>query len=281
MRKLEGLSFDQVTRRQKKYGLNEVSFCSTFSELKIFLRQFKNILILILLSASIITGYLGDFVDTAVILFSVLVMVFIGYSQERRVNKILEILKKNLKNTAIVVRDGVKKEIDAKEVTIDDLVILSRGNRVPADGTLIKSNNLTVNESILTGEWEPVDKKNKNIVYAGSLIENGWGKMVVSAIGKNTKMGKIYARLADNKEQSTPYQEKINAFGKIIGGVILLLCFYLFVMGVISGRDPLEMFTLAVAVGVGAIPEGLPIAITVALVLGARRILNNNGLIKR
>ena len=281
MNNRRGLSFDQVLRRQKKYGPNKILSRPAFSELRIFLNQFKNILIFILLIASLVTFYLGDFIDAAVISLSILVMVIIGYSQEKRVDKILRSLERKLKSRAIVIRDGLQKEIDMEDITIGDLVILEGGNKVPADGKIVRSNGLNVNESILTGEWEPIDKKSGEMIYAGSLIENGWGEMIVTAIGRKTKMGQVCSQIRGIDRRPTAYQKKINALGKIIGGVVLLLCFYLFITGVITGRDPLQIFILTVAVGVGAIPEGLPIAITVALALGAKRILRNKGLIKR
>ncbi|PJE69257.1 ATPase, partial [Candidatus Shapirobacteria bacterium CG10_big_fil_rev_8_21_14_0_10_38_14] len=217
----------------------------------------------------------------------------VGYFQENKANQALRILKKIIKIKALVVREGNELKVDSEELVPGDIIVLTSGNKVPADGRLIETNNLKINEAPLTGEWLPAQKTNKvlakdtpvadrdNMVYMGSMVEDGKGKAVVTSIGIKTEMGKIAALVRETKEEKTPLQRKLANFSRIIGTVIAFIALFIFIGGILKQKDFLEMFETSVAVAVAAIPEGLPVAMTVILALGMQRILKRKGLVRK
>ncbi|HPO75328.1 MAG TPA: HAD-IC family P-type ATPase, partial [Candidatus Pacearchaeota archaeon] len=215
--------------------------------------------------------------------FVIVVNVLMGFFQEYNAKKTLTALKKILKPKAIVIRNGERKEIEAKELVPGDLVVLGSGDRVPADGKLIEGVNLLVNEAILTGEEEAIIKteaENKNLLFMGTTVISGSGVMEVTKIGKETEMGKIGKDLVEIKEEKTPLQGKLEVFAKTLAIIVLCICVFIFLFGVFEKHDPLEMFKMAVILSIAAIPEGLPIITTMILAMGMRRILKKNGLVK-
>lgn len=289
----EGLSETEVKSRQEKFGKNRLPEEKPLSSLRIFLEQFKSPLIYILVIAGIATLFLKDFKDAIIIFGAVFLNTVIGFFQENKTSKILAELKKIVKIKAYVLREGSKKETEQGELVPGDIFILQPGDKIPADGRLIESHNLKINESALTGEWVS-SKKNINVlaqttpladrdnmVYMGTIVEDGWGKAVVTETGINTEIGKVAKLVKETKEEKTPYQNKVIHLSKIIGILILIFSFLIFIFGVAVGRELLEMFLTAVAVAVAAIPEGLPMAITIILALGAQRILKKRGLVRK
>jgi len=289
----KGLSEKEAKERLHKFGLNKLPEEKPISKIKIFLEQFKSPLIYILVIAGFITLVLQDWTDSVVIFAAVFLNAGIGYFQENKTSQILTKLKKVVRDKAVVIREGQEKEISQSQIAVGDIIIIQPGDKIPADARLIENLSLKVNESTLTGEWLAADKSLKklpegtsladktNMVYMGTVVESGRGKAVVIGTGLHTEIGKIAISLKTLKEEKTPYQKKIAHFGKIISFIVGLICIVIFIGGAITGRDLLEMFVTAVAVAVAAVPEGLPVAITVILALGMERILKKKGLVRR
>lgn len=289
----EGLDKKEIETHQKEFGKNELPEEKPFSGLRIFLEQFQSPLIYILLIAGFITLFLGEFTDSVVIFGAVFLNVIVGFIQENKASKTLKELKKTVKHEAKTLRRGALRVIDSVELVPGDIVFLSPGDRVPADGRIIESNELKVNEMALTGEWLSAKKRAEilpketsladrdNMVYMGTIVEDGKARVVVAETGIQTEIGKIAVMLKESREEKTPYQKKLANFSKIVGVIIAIICFGIFIEGIITGVDQIEMFITAVAVAVAAIPEGLPVAMTVILALGMQRILRKGGLIRK
>ena len=289
----KGLNAKEVETRQQRFGKNKLPEERPLSRLRIFFEQFRSPLIYILVIAGIITLILKDYTDAVVIFGAVFLNTIVGFFQENKASKALRELRKIIKYEAKVLRGGNLKIIEPDELVPGDIIILNPGDKVSADGRIIDSQNLKINETILTGEWFPANKKidilpeetpladRDNMVYMGTIVEDGKGRVIVTATGLNTEIGKIALIVRETREEKTPYQKKLIHFSKIVGVIICSLCVLIFVIGIVSGREFVEMFTTAVAVVVAAIPEGLPVAMTVVLALGMQRILKKQGLVRR
>jgi len=288
-----GLVEKEVAIRQREFGKNKLPEEKPLSSLRIFLEQFRSPLIYILVIAGIITLILREYTDSIVIFGAVILNTIVGYFQENKACKALRELKKVVKIEAEVIREGITRMIDLEDLVPGDIVILTPGNKVPADGRLIESHNLKINEAPLTGEWLPAEKiievlpeetpmaDRDNMVYMGCMVEDGKGKAVVTETGLNTEMGKVAVMVKEAREEKTPLQKKLAHFSMIVGALITLICIFIFLGGIIREKEFLEMFTIAVAVAVAAIPEGLPVAMTVILALGMERILRRKGLVRK
>jgi len=242
----QGLSENEVKARQEKFGLNKLPEERPLSSLRLFFEQFRSPLIYILVIAGIITLGLKEYTDTIIIFAAVVVNTIVGYFQENKASQALTKLKKILKIKGIVFRNGNKREILQEELVPGDIILLKSGNKVPADGRLIEAKDLKVNEAAV-----------------------------------RTEIGKVAQMLREAKEEKTPYQKKLAHFSKIVGIIIALICFVIFIEGLLTGEKFVDMFTTAVAVAVAAIPEGLPISMTVILALGMRNILRRKGLVRK
>jgi len=285
-----GLRSEKARELQKLYGKNTLPEEQRLSSLFLFIKQFKSPLIYILLIASIVTFLLKEYTDFLVISGAVLVNVLIGFFQEDKASKALRELKKIVKIDARVVRNGRPKIIDSSDLVVGDIFVLTPGNKVPADGRILQEDNLRINEMALTGEWVAASKSSKvlsestpladrdNMVYMGTIVEHGTGCVVCSAIGKDTEMGKIASLMKETVEEETPLQKKLSRFSRTIAIIVAVICLALFAEGVITGGDITEMFITSIAVAVAAIPEGLPISMTVILALAMRKILKKKGL---
>lgn len=288
-----GLSQARAEQRLKRVGLNQLPQEKSFSRIKIFLEQFKSPLVYILLIAGIIAFVLGEHADSAVIFGAVLLNTIVGYFQENKASQALNKLKKILYFKAVVFRDNQEKEVFQKDIVPGDIILLKIGDKVSADARIIEAHDLKINESTLTGEWLAADKKiailskeipladRDNMVYMGTIIESGWGRAVVTGTGLKTELGQIAGMIKETKEEKTPYQKKLNSFSKIISLVIAVFSSLIFIEGMLTGGEFVEMFTTSIAVAVAAIPEGLPVAMTVILALGMQRILKRKGLVRR
>jgi Ca2+-transporting ATPase len=289
----KGLEEKDVVSRQMEFGKNEIAGEKPLSGLKILLDQFKSPLIYILIIAGIITLLLKDFTDSIVIFGAVILNTIVGYFQESKASKTLQELKKIVKQTAQVIREGREKLIDSTEMVPGDIFVLNVGEKVPADGRVIESHNLTINEMALTGEWlsakkdanplakdTPLADRN-NMVYMGTIVEDGKGRAMVTEISSQTEIGEVAKILKETKEEKTPLQKKLAKFSKIIGGLIALIAVFIFIEGMVTGKNFLEILTTSVAIAVAAIPEGLPVAMTVILALGMQRILKKKGLVRK
>ena len=289
----KGLSEKEVKVRQQKFGKNLLPKEKPFPKLKILLGQFQSPLIYILIIAGIITLILGEYTDSIVIFGAVILNTVVGYFQENKAIETLRNLKKVVKIKAGVIREGDTKIVDSEELVPGDIFILNSGDKVPADGRIIESHNLRINQMALTGEWLPDEKHSDvlpektpmadrdNLAYMGTIVEDGKAKVVVIETRAGTEIGKVAQMVKEAKEEKTPLQKKLSRFAKIIGAIVVLLCLIIFIEGIVTGNSFIEMFTIAVAVAVAAIPEGLPVALTVILALGMQRILKRKGLVRK
>lgn len=279
----EGLSEKEVLELKKKFGANIIPFKEEATWLSILFSQFKSPLIYILIIVGLISLALKEYFDAVLIAFVIIINVLMGFFQEYNAKKTLVALRKILKPKTMVIRDGLRKEIEARELVPGDLVVLTSGDRIPADGELIEGVGLLVNEAILTGESEAViktEKEEHNLLFMGTTVISGRGIMKVVKTGKETEMGKIGKSLAEIKEEKTPLQIKLEIFSKNLAYIVLGTCLFIFILGILHKENPFEMFRVSVILSIAAIPEGLPIAITVILALGMRRILKRKGLVK-
>ncbi|MDI6591847.1 MAG: HAD-IC family P-type ATPase, partial [Patescibacteria group bacterium] len=293
----EGLTEKEVEIRQRKFGKNKLPEKKPPSKLKIFLDQFKSLLIYILIGVGIAVLILEkpphNFIESGFVFLAILINAIFGFWEESKATKIFEKLKKIVKTKAIVIREGNKKEVFQEEIVSGDIIVLAAGDKVPADGRLIEAENLKISEAVLTGEWLSASKKievlpaetpladRDNMVYAGCTIEAGQGKAVVTAIGKDTEMGKIALLIKEMREEKTPLQKKLMKFSKLIGGAICFICFFIFIIGVVKQQNPIEMFETAAAIAVGGIPEALPVVMTLILAIGMEKLAKKRGLMRK
>ncbi|MEA2113310.1 MAG: HAD-IC family P-type ATPase [Patescibacteria group bacterium] len=290
---MDGLSEKEAQKRLRKFGLNEIPSEKSFSKIGIFLKQIKSPLIYILIIAGVIAFFLKDYTDSIVIFAAVFLNTIIGYTQEDKASQALGKLKKILRVKATVFRNGEEKEILRKKIVPGDIIFLRAGNKVPADARIIETRKLKINESVLTGEWLAAKKNTDilqfktpladrdNMVYMGSIIESGWGKAVVINTGALAEVGKIAQMVKEGGEKKTPYQKKLSRLSKIVGMVVVVISIGIFIEGMLRGGEFIEIFTTSIAIAVAAIPEGLPVAMTIVLALGMGRILKKKGLVRK
>lgn len=288
-----GLTEKEVKIRRAKFGENKLPEEKPLPGVKLFLEQFKSPLIYILVIAGIVTIFLKEFTDSLVIFGAVFVDTIVGFLQENKASKTLQKLKEIVQYEATVLRDENSQIVYSKDLVPGDIIILSPGDKVPADGRILESYNLKIDEMALTGEWLAAKKNSDilpeatpladrdNMVYMGTIVEDGKGKAVVTEIGIETEIGKVAQLVKETKEEKTPYQQKLANFSGIVGFIIAFICVLIFILGLASGKGFKEMFTTSVAVAVAAIPEGLPVAMTIILALGMQRILRKGGLVRK
>ncbi|WP_317310761.1 calcium-translocating P-type ATPase, SERCA-type [Clostridium thermobutyricum] len=279
-----GLSTSEAQKRLKKFGLNQLSEKRKASLIKVFLSQFNDFMVWVLIGATVISGLMGDVADAITILIIVLVNAILGFVQEFKTEKSLEALKDLAAPTCKVYRDGKIKVIQSAELTIGDVVILEAGDRVPADGEFYERSGIVVDESLLTGESVGVnkeDKKGKNLGYMGTNILKGKSLFKVISVGMNTEMGKIANLLQNIDEDKSPLKIKLESLGKILVILCLIICAVVTILGIFRGNEIGEMFLLGVSLAVAAIPEGLAAIVTVALALGVSRMLKKNALVRK
>lgn len=279
-----GLSAAQVLERRREAGENVLPRAKGPSGLSVFLSQFKSPLVYIILAAALISLLIGEMTDFVVIMVVVVVDAVLGFLQEYQAQKTYQALKGLLKPTTTVIRDGVRQEIELRELVPGDLVVLNAGERVPGDGRVVEGIKLSVDEAILTGESEPVGKKaeeGSDRLFMGSTLLTGRGLMVVEGTGTKTELGAIAASLKEGDQEETPLQVRLKAFSKTLTFLVLGVTAAIMVVGLASGRPFLEMLRVSIVLAIAAIPEGLLIAVTVILVIGMRKILKRHGLVKK
>ena len=264
-----------------------------------FLDQFKDFSIIVLIIAAIVSGAVGiaegeGITDTIIILIVVIVNAIIGVTQESKAEKSLEALQKLTDHASKVIRNGEIIVVPAKELVPGDIIVLDTGDYVPADVRIIEAVNLKSQEASLTGESVPVEKNIEiiedaevglgdrlNMLFSSSLITYGRGKGIVVETGMTTEVGKIAGMLDLAEEQTTPLQEKLNKLGKTLGIVALAICVFIFIIGLIQGKEPIHMFMTAVSLAVAAIPEGLVAVSTIVLAIGVQKMVKKNAIVKR
>lgn len=289
-----GISEDEAKARFYKNGENVLEGNNKQNIFKIFINQLKDPMIYILLIAIVISFVLGEAGDSLVIITVVLLNAFIGVFQEVKTEKSLEMLKKISTSKATVIRDGQKHLIDAKGLVVGDLVVLAAGSAVGADLRIIESEGLKIDESSLTGESKAVEKNVKvlshevtalgdknNLAYMSTLVIEGKGKGIVVSTGMDSEIGKIAKLLKERCEDLSPLQKKLSQLGKILGLLVLGICFILFLVAVLEKRDILDMFINSISLAVAAIPEGLPAVVTIVLALGVQKMTKLNAMVKR
>lgn len=281
---LSGLSEKEVLSSRKKHGANILPEKNGFLALHIFISQFTSPLIYIILITSLISIALKEYTDAALMLILIIFNSLMGFFQEYKAQKTLIALRNILHPEAIVIRDGANKKISVSEIVVGDIVVLNSGNKIPADGNVIRSTSLIVNEAILTGESEGVAKssgKKQSHLFMGTTVLAGHGFMIVSKIGSSTEMGKIGQSILSIKEEKTLLQQKLEKFSKNLTLLIVLVSLLIFLIGIIEGHNLWDMVRISIILAIAAIPEGLPIAITVILALGMKSVLRKNGLVKK
>ncbi|AIS52151.1 calcium-transporting ATPase 1 [Thermoanaerobacter kivui] len=289
-----GLTQEQANERLLKYGKNALKEKKKKSIFSLFLEQFKDYMVLILIIASIISFFLGETTDAVIILAIVILNALLGTIQENKAEKSLEALKKLSQPLAKVIRDGKVMEVEASSLVIGDVVLIEAGNIIPADGRLVEAKNLKVDESVLTGESVPVEKVDTviekediplgdrfNLVYMGTTVTYGRGKFIVTATGMDTEMGKVAGLIEDERDVKTPLQLKLEELSKYLGTAAILISAIIFAIGVLQKRPAFDMFMTAVSLAVAAIPEGLPAIITVTLALGVQKMIKKNAIIRK
>jgi len=288
-----GLSTEAVRTRHEKFGPNRLTSKKGRSEWVRFLLQFHAPLLYILLLASVVTAVLGEWVDSIVIFAVVFLNAIVGYLQEARAEKAIHALAQMVVTKATVRRDGRKQSVPSEELVPGDVILLESGDKVPADLRLFHVRNLQVDESALTGESVPVEKhadalaletilaERRNLAYGGSLVTYGRAEGLVWATGDQTEMGRIARLISEASDLSTPLTNKIAHFSKLILWAIMALAVATFALGIWRGEKPVEMFMAAVALAVGAIPEGLPAAVTITLAIGVSRMARRRAIIRK
>lgn len=288
-----GLSQVEVEQRRKEHGFNELEEQKGVTVWGLFLDQFKEFLVILLIVAGTVSLVIGETTDAAVILAIVLLNALLGVTQEYRAEKSLLALKTLSAPSAKVVREGAVFEIPVRELVPGDLILIEAGDYVPADARLVETASLSVDQSALTGESVPVDKNNipavetlppaeqENMVHMGTIITAGRGRALVTATGMKTEIGHIAGMIQAAPLEKTPLQIKLDHFGRRLGLLALFLCALIFVLGVLRGHDLLLMFLTSVSLAVAAIPEGLPAIITIVLALGVQRMARQQAIIRK
>lgn len=297
---MEGLDPEQVKERQEKFGANELREMKRETPFQMFLSQFKNFLVIILIFAAFISLATGiikhneeELVEAIAILIVVIFITVVGFIQEYRAEKGLLALKKMVSIDARVIRNNRKIKIPARELVPGDLILLEAGDKIPADSRLIEVIDLKVDEAPLTGESVPVEKDiselerettladRKNMVYMGTNAIYGKGKAIVVETGMNTELGKIAEKIQTMEREKTPLQLRLDRVGKQIGLIVIVLCAIIFSAGIFRGMDILTMFLTAIALAVAAVPEGLPAVVTVTLARGMRKMVDRNAIVRK
>ncbi|MFS0861428.1 calcium-translocating P-type ATPase, SERCA-type [Fredinandcohnia sp. 179-A 10B2 NHS] len=290
----EGLTDQEVKQRQKQFGYNELEEAERPSALLLFLAQFKDFMVIVLLAATLISGLLGEYIDAIAIIAIVLINGFLGFFQERKAEKSLSALKELSAPQVNVFRNNEWTRIPSRDLVIGDIIKFSSGDRIGADVRLIDVKSLEIEESALTGESVPVAKHvnpitngeislgdQENMAFMGTMVTRGNGIGVVVGTGMNTAMGQIAELLQSAETMITPLQRRLEQLGKILISVALVLTLLVVVVGVINGHDLYNMFLAGVSLAVAAIPEGLPAIVTVALSLGVQRMIKKNAIVRR
>lgn len=287
------LTSEQARQNQEKYGFNELVEGKKKSTLQIFLEQYKDFLVIILIIAAIVSGFLGNFESAIVILVVITMNAILGTVQTLKAEQSLDALKQMSAPEAKVIRDGVVKQIPSREVTIGDRVLLEAGDCVPADGKLIECASLKVDESALTGESLSVEKSldevpegaalgdQTNRVFSGSFVTYGRAAYEVTAIGMGTEVGKIASLLKNTSEKRTPLQVNLDDFGKKLSILIIVFCAILFGISIFRGDQPGDAFLFAVALAVAAIPEALSSIVTIVLSFGTQKMAKEHAIIRK
>jgi len=289
-----GLSDSEAAARLQTYGPNILQASGHTPAWKLLLQQFQNLLIVILLIGTVLSGVLGHETEAIAIGVIVLLAVMLGFIQEYRAEKAMEALQKMAAPTANVIRGGVEVEIPSADVVPGDVILLAAGDRVPADGRLLEAANLTIEEAVLTGESVAVEKdaralvtekaplgERKNVVFSGTVVTYGRGRAVATGTGMQSEFGKIAGLLQTVKSGPTPLQQNLDKVGRVLAIAALVVVVLIVGVGLARGQDWLEMLIFGIALAVAVVPEALPAVVTISLAIGVQRLVKRNALIRR
>ena len=289
-----GLSRSEAAERMHIYGPNELQAAHRISPWEILLEQFRNVLILILLGATVISLFLGHGIESIVIAVIVLFAVVLGFVQEYRAERAIETLRQMAAPTATVLRDEAEVRIPARDLVPGDVILLHTGDRVPADARLLEAINLQVEEAALTGESVPVEKHvqalstedlsvgdRKNMVYAGTAVTYGRGRALVTATGMQTEFGRIAQLLQTIETGKTPLQHNLDKVGSVLARAAFVVVALIVVLGLLRGQPFIEMLIFGIALAVAVVPEALPAVVTISLAIGVQKMVKRNALIRR
>lgn len=276
-----GLSSQEAAKQLARHGQNVLRQKRGANPAVMLASQFKDVLVVILLAATVLSVFMGEIGEALTILAIVFLNALLGFVQEFRTERTLEALKKMAAPSARVVRDGMESVLSAAEVVPEDIILLRAGDRVAADAMLLDSTELSCDESILTGESHSVAKDEKNLVYMGTVVTAGRGRARVTATGMNTEMGRIAGMISDIAEEPTPLQRRLAQLGRYIAIGCVVICAVVAVTGILRGEQPFDMLLTGISLAVAAVPEGLPAIVTISLALAVSRMLKRNALIRK
>ncbi len=288
-----GLTTTTAHMHLETYGPNELKEAKKMQPFLLLLRQFDSFLIYILIGAVLISFFLEEYVDAIVILAILVFNAILGFIQEYKAENALAALKKLASLKAKVLRNNTVQEISAKEIVPGDILLLEEGDKIPADGRVIEIIHFKTSEAALTGESQPVEKQieklegiweiseQKNMVFAGTIVASGRGKVLVTVTGMNRQIGKIATMIEEAPSTETPLQKNLDALGKYLGIGSGVICFIIFLVTILKGMPYLPAFLTAVALAVAAVPEGLPAVVTMSLAIGVQRMVKKNALIRK
>ncbi|HHT21452.1 MAG TPA: calcium-translocating P-type ATPase, PMCA-type [Tissierellia bacterium] len=288
-----GLTSEEAAKRLEQYGPNELADEDRESILVTFFKNFKDVMILVLIAAAILSVVLHEYIDAIIIMVIVVLNAIISTIQERKAQNAIDSLKQMATPDSIVFRDGHKRIVSSRELVPGDIVVLETGNIVPADGRIITGTNLQIEESALTGESMPVEKDEtfttdenipigdrKNMVFSSTIVTYGRGLFVVTDTGMDTEIGKIAFMILQEDSRVTPLQRRLDKVGKVLAGLVLLIAAGIFALGLWEGNPLPEMLMTAISLAVAAIPEGLPAVVTIVLALGVQRLSKRRAVIR-
>jgi len=290
----EGLSWNEASRRRMEHGGNELAEGKAVSPITLFLNQFKDFMVLVLMGATLISGLLGEYLDAITIVAIIVMNGVLGFFQEFRAERSLRALKELSAPSAKVIREGVLAQVPARELVAGDIVLLESGDRIPADIRWLETNGLYAEESALTGESLPVGKHTaplageevplgdqRNLGFMGTMVTRGTARGIVVRTGMATEMGKIADLIQGTEEMETPLQHRLEQLGKILIMVAIGLTVMVVVAGIMHGQPMYGMFLAGVSLAVAAIPEGLPAIVTIALSLGVQRMIKRKAIVRK
>lgn len=290
-----GLSEEDASDRLKEYGVNSIAQKDEISIFKVILDQFMDPLIYILIFAALITFFIKDYIETSVIIAIILINAIVGFIQEYKAEKAMNAIKKLASPKATVIREEGEEKISSEEIVPGDIILLTSGNRVPADARIFEVNELEINESTFTGESLPTRKRpdvltdeniqiadRKNMAYMGTVVSQGKGKAVVVATGTTTELGKISKQVRITQKSKTPLQKRLADFSLKIAIVSILLTVFVFIIGAVFLKySYIEMIIFALSMAVGVVPEGLPIVVTITMAIGLKRMADKNAIVRK
>lgn len=290
---INGLSMEKVEASRRKHGSNEIIEKEKKSKPRVFLEQFQDVLVVILLASAVIAGFIGE-IESSIVIFAVLILnAILGTYQHFKAEKSLDSLKSLVNPVVNVIRDGKSEFIPAKDVVVGDIVKIKAGNYIPADGRIITCNDFEINESTLTGESMPVAKTSQvinkkdilineqnNMVFSGTFCDKGTGQIVICRVGMNSELGKIADLMTNTRSKRTPLQIGLDKFSTSLALIIIIICLVVFVLNIYRHINIIDSLMFAVALAVAAIPEALSTIVVIVLAIGTERMANENAVIK-